>query len=207
MNLKTMAVWTVRSDIFMIVMFSVGWISISCAQDQLSICNALGKAVTSARSVDDVKKTYRSFAVKCHPDKFKTLDEKRAAAELFIKITDFYEDFSEKPRTAQYTPSGYGPETYVQANSAVDKLLLDAAERGDIQAVEKALAQGANIDARDSNGYTALIQAISGDHTDIAKLLIEYGRPYEASAKYGADVKLANKWGDTALIMQRLEDL
>ena len=53
--------------------------------------------------------------------------------------------------------------------------LLDAAERGDLPAVERLLEDGADVDERRADGRTAVTAAALGDHVDIARALIAAG--------------------------------
>lgn len=61
--------------------------------------------------------------------------------------------------------------------SAFDKgrLLLEAAQEGDIIAVEKLLRQGANPNTKDMDGFCALSYAVMEDCSDIVRLLVESG--------------------------------
>jgi len=53
--------------------------------------------------------------------------------------------------------------------------LVDAAERGDLPAVERLLEDGADVDERRADGRTAVTAAALGDHVDIARALIAAG--------------------------------
>ena len=53
--------------------------------------------------------------------------------------------------------------------------MLAAAREGDAAAIERLLAQGASVLARDETGATALILAAYGNHLDVACRLIEAG--------------------------------
>jgi uncharacterized protein len=53
--------------------------------------------------------------------------------------------------------------------------LIGAAERGDVAAVRQLLDKGANVEARDASGKTALIAAAYANHLDVAKVLIDAG--------------------------------
>ncbi len=53
--------------------------------------------------------------------------------------------------------------------------LITAAERGDLEAVERLLADGASVDARDETGKTALIAAAYRNHLRVADALIAAG--------------------------------
>jgi hypothetical protein len=53
--------------------------------------------------------------------------------------------------------------------------LLEAASRGDLPGVERALKRGAQVDAKGPHGNTALNEAAQLGHTDIVKRLLEAG--------------------------------
>ncbi|MFE5810683.1 ankyrin repeat domain-containing protein [Streptomyces sp. NPDC056491] len=59
--------------------------------------------------------------------------------------------------------------------NAHDRLLLDAARRGDAAAVGTALAAGAAVEARDEELRTPLLLAVLGDHPAAAELLVAAG--------------------------------
>ena len=106
---------------------------------------------------------------------------------------------------------------------AQDLALIAAAERGDSAAVQKLLRQGANIDARDARGRTALLAATHADRVEAASLLVAAGADVNAkdaigdspflyagaegrneilkmTLAAGADLKSTNRYGGTALI-------
>ena len=68
--------------------------------------------------------------------------------------------------------------------------LRDAAYAGDKAAVESALNQGADVNAKDDDGKTALFRASNQGYTEIMKVLIDNG----------ADVNVKTKEGATPLI-------
>lgn len=74
----------------------------------------------------------------------------------------------------------------------LENQLIDAAKIGNVKKVRSALAEGANVNAKDNDGHTALIYAAGVGHADVAKLLLDKGANIEAKAK--------DKWGGTALI-------
>ncbi len=100
--------------------------------------------------------------------------------------------------------------------------LIEAAARGDLAAVERALAAGAPLEARDNAARTALLAATQGGHTAVARRLIERGADVNAqdqiqdsafllagarghteivlAAHPKADPKVLNRYGGTALI-------
>jgi ankyrin repeat protein len=71
-----------------------------------------------------------------------------------------------------------------------DDALLDAVRSGDAKKVEELLSKGANVNAKDVDGFTPLMEASVEGSTEVVKLLL---------AK-GADVNAKNEDGDTALI-------
>lgn len=109
--------------------------------------------------------------------------------------------------------------------------LIKAVSKGDVNAVERMVAKGADVNARDKDGITALMWASTLGHTDIVKFLIAKGADvnaktpnddtaliFAATSRYidivrilidhGADVNAADKTGRTALMMAgRQEDI
>jgi esterase/lipase superfamily enzyme len=76
------------------------------------------------------------------------------------------------------------------AYGGIDSDLLEAAKAGDTAKVEQLLEQGADVNAKDKNGKTALMNAAFNGHTGSAMVLLEAG----------ADVNAKDKNGWTALI-------
>jgi hypothetical protein len=77
----------------------------------------------------------------------------------------------------------------VSAAAARNPALVAAAESGDVTAAEAALNAGADINARDANGRTALMIAAFGGKTDLIRFLISRH----------ADVNLKDAQGRTAI--------
>jgi ankyrin repeat protein len=71
----------------------------------------------------------------------------------------------------------------------MDDDLIRAANRGDKLQVEKLLAQGADVNAKDRNGWTSLHHAVANVHKEIAEALIANG----------VDINAKDNWGDTPL--------
>ncbi len=61
-----------------------------------------------------------------------------------------------------------------------DKALLQAAAEGDADGVAVALRGGADIEARDARRRTALLLAVTEDHVDVARLLVDLGADPDA---------------------------
>lgn len=101
--------------------------------------------------------------------------------------------------------------------------LLDAARRGDPDAVRAALADGAPVEARDEELRSPLLLAALGDHVDAARVLVDAGADADAQDRRqdsawlvtgvtgsvammrvllpaGPDLTLRNRFGGVALI-------
>lgn len=79
-------------------------------------------------------------------------------------------------------------------NTAVGKMLLQAADEGDIVAVKKALDGGAFIDFQDAKGMTALLFAAGGARDDIIKLLLERGADAAIQEDQGLNAENLYEW-------------
>jgi hypothetical protein len=65
------------------------------------------------------------------------------------------------------------------------KKLVAAAKSGDVALVEKLLAEGANVNARNKSGETALMKAAWHGHTETVQFLLEKGTNIHATDKDG----------------------
>lgn len=115
------------------------------------------------------------------------------------------------------------PACTATSRSDADAQLRDAASRGDARAVREALDAGADLEARDGQGRTALLLATHGNKVDAARELIEAGADVNAkdalqdsaylysgargldeiltlTLAHGADLRSTNRYGGTALI-------
>lgn len=109
------------------------------------------------------------------------------------------------------------------AGNAMDLQLHKAAAAGDAATVKTLLARGADIDARDGSGATALLVATHANKVEAARVLIEAGADVNAkdniedspylyagarghldilrlTLAHGADLKSINRYGGTSLI-------
>ncbi len=73
--------------------------------------------------------------------------------------------------------------------------LMEAADRGNLQAVRNLISAGANVNSRDEDGETALMIAADDGHTAIVQALIAAG----------ADVNARDEDGESALDKAREE--
>ena len=101
--------------------------------------------------------------------------------------------------------------------------LSEAAARGDLAAVNRLLAQGADVEQRDAAGRTPVLAATAGNHVEVVRALIGRGANVNAqdaqrdsafllagargytevvrmALAAGADLKSTNRYGGTALI-------
>ena len=61
----------------------------------------------------------------------------------------------------------------------------DAIKRGDVQDVRDRLNRGADVDARDRHGQTALMLAAHAGHREVVEALIAHRANLNTTAKYG----------------------
>jgi ankyrin repeat protein len=78
------------------------------------------------------------------------------------------------------------PSTPAAANLPDEASLRAAAVNGDTPAVKALLDKGVNVNAKDSEGRTALTEASYFGHTEIAKLLVDHGADILAKKNDGS---------------------
>jgi uncharacterized protein len=67
----------------------------------------------------------------------------------------------------------------------MDAAFEQAVTREDVGAVRELLALGADVDARDRYGQTALMLAAHRGHLELVMLLVDHGAGLDVTAKYG----------------------
>jgi len=82
----------------------------------------------------------------------------------------------------------------------LDEALIEASRIGNHEEVKKLLAAGANANAKDEWGKTALMQTFQEDYS-IAVPGFNYEKVQDLLLEAGADVNAADEYGQTALIM------
>ena len=68
--------------------------------------------------------------------------------------------------------------------SDLDRDFIHAVRNGETQTVQRLIAQGANINAAEKYGQTALMIAAELGHTEIARLLVEQGANIHPVSNY-----------------------
>jgi len=75
-----------------------------------------------------------------------------------------------------------GDET--EKANELNKSLYEAADDGDFDQVKSLIAKGADVNAQDDKGVTALQYAVRGDHKDVVEFLIANGADVNSKDKY-----------------------
>jgi len=93
------------------------------------------------------------------------------------------------------------------SSSSLNEQLITAAKSGDTAAVQQLLQQGANVNAKDNNGMTALLEAAYTGNVDIARLLVEKGANLDAYNRDGLTALLfAGRQGHIGVVKLLLEN-
>ena len=90
----------------------------------------------------------------------------------------------------------------------INSKLLKAATAGEVAKVERLLTKGADVNARDQDGRTALMMAALGGHTETVKALMAaavqgHTEIVEVLIDAGADVNAKDQDGATALMLAK----
>ena len=85
--------------------------------------------------------------------------------------------------------------------------LIRSSMFGNKETVKKLLKEGADVNAKNSDGYTALILASSNGRTEIVKMLLEKGADVNATDKYVyTALELASRNGHTEIVAMLLDN-
>ena len=76
------------------------------------------------------------------------------------------------------------------AIAGVNEDLLEAAKRGDVPAVQRFIADGADVNTKDDNGLTALIAASFNGHKEVVQTLLDQGADVNAKMNDGATASM-----------------
>jgi ankyrin repeat protein len=69
--------------------------------------------------------------------------------------------------------------------NSIDKELIEAAQENNLPGVRRLLSDGADIEAKDNYGATALYWASENGHVQVAKTLLDHGADIEAEDTHG----------------------
>jgi ankyrin repeat protein len=83
--------------------------------------------------------------------------------------------------------------------------LADAARRGDSARLRELLSQGIPVDARGSDGLTALSAAVGYDRADAVRILLEHGADPNVFGQHGTPLHVAAEGGHSAMVELMLE--
>ena len=146
----------------------------------------------------------------CSPEKAAVTIQRASRKQKVVK------EFQALERAATTTQARF------RGHQLRNKQLLEAAESGDIKRTKNLLARGANINARNNKGSTALHIAVHYGHREIVEALVNAGADINAKGRYGmtalhwaadngsedivkalvragADVNVTDRFGFTAL--------
>jgi hypothetical protein len=88
--------------------------------------------------------------------------------------------------------------------TAAQTPLMEAAKKGDTEKVQALLAQGADVNAKGNDGFTALIMAARYGHTDIVQALLAKGANVNAKHDRGWTALITAAWEGHTDIVQAL---
>ena len=89
--------------------------------------------------------------------------------------------------------------------SQSDIELIDAATKGNLEKADSLLKAGANPNAAEEGRVTPLRQACYNDHTEIAKLLIDYGADVNKKTEIGTPLMAAALSGNSNIVDYLIE--
>jgi ankyrin repeat protein len=115
---------------------------------------------------------------KFYPEKYKEL-RMQVAKKLLGE--DTLKELEEKKKRPKLSP---------EEQKGLNRQLINAVKEGNLKKVIDLLENGADVNAKNNDGYTALMTASREGHKEIVELLI----------KNGADVNVKNNDGGTALM-------
>ena len=130
-----------------------------------------------------------------HKQEDKTKEDKKSEKDKKPKkVGDLAEgpkSEEEEPKSEEGSKSGKKPDSEKGKKTVEASMLLKAAKANDLSKVNEALAQNADVNAKDETGYTPLLWAVLNGNKDIVEALI----------KKKANVNEKTKEDETALML------
>ena len=168
----------------------------SQAGDESGQSREPGRESVSGRAAGDSSVTDATTGPSEQADSARAASGKRlwwigAGVVLVIAVAVFaIVTFKSRANSQPAEPTAISGPSAAPAFSNVNNELLSAASSGDTAAATRLLGEGADVDAKNNQGDTALLLAVKSGKIDTARLLIEKGANLEAK----------NNVGETALI-------
>lgn len=107
-----------------------------------------------------------------------------------------------------FAKNKYANKAVAKKQISKDELLIYSAKKGILDLLVLSLCNGANINYKDSNGFTALIAAVVNNDKEIVELLVSKGADIKAKTNLGnTALTLAEKWElkEIVKLLQNLE--
>ena len=87
--------------------------------------------------------------------------------------------------------------TTTTTGKMTEQEFMEAAAKGDADAVKAGLEQGLDVDTADAYGNTALMMACARAQTDVCKILLEAGARPDHKNKYGLGPRNWVSWAES----------
>ena len=123
-------------------------------------------------------------------------DDNTPAMQLYWAVTE-----AELDRVKAFLDEGMIADTLSYME---ESLLQRAADLGHVQVARLLIERGANVNFQDGTGYTALMNAVEGDHLEMVSLLLDAGADMAALGGSDAGSALHKAARDQNIEMVRL---
>ena len=89
-------------------------------------------------------------------------------------------------------------------NIELNKELLEAVKKGNLEIVKYLVGIGADVNAEDNDGWTALMSGASGGNLNVVKYFIEKGADVNAKGGWNITALMGGAWNDNLEIVKYL---